>query len=311
MGLDDSRSIDRGTDREILSARLARLTQALDSALSTLARHATPNAVHDARIAARRLLVALRNLRPRLPSRERRRCTIVLLEIAKACGAARNADVRRKLVQTFLARAGLERHEQGRLLLAAAVHDREAAGRELRERMNEPKWDKLLWDMRQNAASVVAGVRGHSRDGIIRDVLMAQRRRLRGRMRKCTRSRRHRQLHRLRLRIKDARYFAEDFGPLIRAPMEFELRSLRNLQKALGDLHDEWRLKKWLSKQYRCYLVAGALRELLKIRQRKLLKEIRQQAKQLRAAPMRRPGGRSPGMGDNAHRPSPIVVRVR
>ena len=39
------------------------------------------------------------------------------------------------------------------------------------------------------------------------------------------------------------RYFIEDFGPLLGAAQEGEGVRLRDLQKTLGDLHDEWRLR--------------------------------------------------------------------
>jgi CHAD domain-containing protein len=271
--------VDQGTDRELVEERLTRLTQAVNSNLSVLAQQDTPRAVHDTRITTRRLRVALRNLKRQLPSRQRRRCRMALVEIARNCSALRDADVRRALVRTLVTRAGFEHHPQGQLLLAAAARDRETAGHELQRRMNAPKWSELLWDLTQNVAAVIAGVHGASREGIIREVLIAQQRRLRRRLRKGTRSLKRLKLHRLRLRIKDARYFAEDFGPLVGAPIEAELPRLRELQKALGDLHDAWCLDKWLRTQHKAYLVTGALRDLLVARKKKLRKRVRQLGK--------------------------------
>jgi CHAD domain-containing protein len=200
-----------------------------------------------------------------------------LLEITNSCRAARDADVRQHLVEIWLSRAGLEDHEQGQLLLAMAVQDTEAARHELRRRMNAPKWSHVLWNFRQSAAALV--VDDSSDDGFLRDVLSHQRRRLRRGLRKQRNTRKPRRLHRLRLRIKDARYFVEDFGPLAGAAVEGELTKLRELQNALGDFHDEWCLRKWLRKQYKCYLATGAIRELLKVNERKLLKRIRRLGK--------------------------------
>jgi CHAD domain-containing protein len=277
--LDDPIPVDQRCDWELIAERLTRLTEAADANLSALAQRDTPGAVHDTRVAARRLSVALRNLRRQVSNRERRRCVKALLQIAGTCGALRDADVRQELLRTWLTRAGFEDHPQGRMLIAAAAQERDAASREFQRRMNAPKWSELLWSLSQNAAALVVDHRGVPGEGILRDLLTAQQRRLRRRLRTGTRSRKHRKLHRLRLRIKDARYFAEDFGPLIGAPIAVDLARLRDLQQELGELHDGWRLRKWLKTQYRCYLATNALRELLKARKKKSLKRIRQLSK--------------------------------
>jgi CHAD domain-containing protein len=280
MEADNPQPSDQATERELIPIRLverfAQLMTALEDALSTLTRHDTPSAVHETRVATRRFRVALQNLKHHLPAKERRRCAIALLAIAKRCGAVRDADVRQHLLRTLLTRAGLQHHEQGRRLLLAAVQDRKAASRALRRRLSRLKWSELLLGLRQNAARLILDGFKDSRNGRILEVLERRRRRFLDRLRKRTRSRRHRPLHRLRLRIKDARYLTEDFGPILGVPIEAELAELRDLQKLLGDLHDEWRLKKWLRRQYKCYLVTGALRGLLKSRKRKRLEKIRQ-----------------------------------
>lgn len=262
--------------------------RALDDALSVLARHQTPGAVHDTRVATRRFRAALRNLKCQLPSRERRRCAISLREIAQCCNDVRDADVRRHLLRVLLIRAGLQHDEQGRLVMLAASQDRKAASRALRRRMNRSKWSDRLWRLRQNAARLIVEGFKETRNDLIPEVL-EQRRRLLDRLRKRTRDHRHRPLHRLRSRIKDARYFAEDFGPILGTPIEADLEGFRDLQRLLGDFHDEWRLKKWLRKQYKCYLVTNALRGLLKSRKRKRLGQIRQLGRDLA------PHGHQPG----------------
>jgi CHAD domain-containing protein len=274
MEVDAPMLIDEGNDRQIIRDRLARLTNVVETMLSKLALHNTPKAVHDLRIAVRRLRAAFWNLKRELPRRERRRCMSALLEMADACNTVRDADVRQHLVRTWLGRAGLEDREQGHQLLAIARRSAETARHELRWRMNTRSWSDLLWTVKQNAAALAA-VEGPS-DDILLDVLSDQQRRLRHRLRKDIQTNHLRRLHRLRLRIKDVRYFSEDFGPFVGKPTEGELAQLRELQRALGDLHDEWGLRKWLRKQYKCYLATGAMLDLLKKHKRKLLNEIRQ-----------------------------------
>ena len=138
--------------------------------------------------------------------------------------------------------------------------------------MDAPEWDERLWGLRKNEIVMVRSEFGDSPVKRIRSALRRNRRRLREELRK--RLYKARQLHRLRLRVKDARYFAEDFGPLLDVPREVELTQLRRLQKVLGDLHDEWRMGKWLRKQHKCHLVSSAMLTLLRAHKRKLLKEL-------------------------------------
>jgi CHAD domain-containing protein len=288
MAVDSQRPIHPATDRQLiaqsladrLAERLPQLMQALDDALSVLARHQTPGAVHDTRVATRRFRAALRNLKCQLPPVERRRCATSLREIAQCCSDVRDADVRRHLLRALLIRAGLQHDEQGRLVMLAASQGRKSASRALRRRMNRSKWSDRLWGLRQNAARLIVEGFKDTRHDLIPEVL-ERRRRLLDRLRKRTRDHGHRPLHRLRSRIKDARYFGEDFGPILGTPIEADLAGLRDLQKLLGDFHDEWRLKKWLRKQYKCYLVTNALRGLLKSRRRKRLGQIRQLGRDL------------------------------
>jgi CHAD domain-containing protein len=252
--------------------RLARLTEAVEGALSTLARRPTPEAIHEARISVRRLQASLRNMKHQLPSRERKDCIVALAAIMKDCSAMRDADVRSRLVRHWLIRSGLKDHEQARVLWETAERERTEARRELRRRIHAPKWDKRLWKLRQHEMALVRS----DGKGFPRELIGTACKRYRRSLRELPKAmRKRRQLHRLRLRIKDARYFLEDFGPLLGAAQEGDLIRLRDLQKTLGDLHDQWRLCQWLRGQYKCYLVTRELLTCLKAHKRQLLKRIR------------------------------------
>ena len=211
-------------------------------------------------------------MKHQLPSRERKGCMAALSAITKECSAVRDADVRSRLVRHWLIRTDLQDHEQARALRESAEGERTLARHELRRRIHAPKWDKRLWKLRQHE---IALVRSDGKDfpvELIGDACERYRRSLRD-LPNAIRERR--QLHRLRLRIKDARYFLEDFEPLLGAAQEGDLVRLRGLQKTLGDLHDEWRLRQWLRGQYKCYLVTGEMLTHLKAHKRQLLKRIR------------------------------------
>lgn len=272
MILDAPKAVARRVDRSIVLDRLAHLTEAVEGALSTLARRPSPKAVHEVRISLRRLQASLGNMKHQLPSRERKDCVVVLVAIMKEFSAMRDADVRSRLVRHWLIRSGLKDHEQARLLWETAERERTEARRELRRRIHAPKWDKRLWKLRQHE---IALVRSGGKD-FPRELIGHVCERYRTSLHELPKAmRKRRQLHRVRLRIKDARYFLEDFGPLLGAAQEGDLVRLRVLQKTLGDLHDQWQLRQWLRGQYKCYLVTDELLTRLKAHERQLLKRIR------------------------------------
>lgn len=272
MILDAPKTVARRVDRSIMLGRLAHLTEAIEGGLATLARRPTPEAVHQARITVRRLQAALRHMKHQLPSRECKGCMRALSAITRECSAVRDEDVRSQLLRHWLIRTDLKDHVQARVLRETAERERAEARRELRQRIHVPKWDKRLWKLRQHE---IALARSDGKDfpgELIGNACERYRRSLRE-LPKAMRKRR--QLHRLRLRVKDARYFLEDFGPLLGATRDVDLVQLRRLQKTLGDLHDEWRLRRWLRGQYKCYLVTGEMLTRLKAHKRQLLKNLR------------------------------------
>jgi CHAD domain-containing protein len=272
MILDTRKTVTRRVDRSVVLKRLAQLTEAIEGALSTLARRPAPEAVHEARIAVRRLQAALRALKHQLPSVERKGCMHALSAFTRECSAVRDADVRSRLVRHWLARTGLKDHAQAQVLHESVEQDRARARRNLRERIHEPHWGKRLWKLRQHEIVLVRSSGKDFSAKLIGEVCEHYRRSLRDLPNAINK---RRQLHRLRLRIKDARYFLEDFGSLLGAPREGDLVRLRDLQRTIGDLHDEWRLRQWLRTQYKCYVVTGEMFILLKAHKRQLLKRIR------------------------------------
>lgn len=155
MILDTPNTVTRRVDRSVVLKRLAQLTEAIEGALSTLARRPTPKAVHEARITVRRLQAALRYMKHQLPSEERTGCTRTLSAIRRECSAVRDADVRSRLVRHWLARTHLKEHAQAQVLREAVEGGRAVARRTLRERIHEPHWDKRLWKLRQHEIALV------------------------------------------------------------------------------------------------------------------------------------------------------------
>jgi CHAD domain-containing protein len=242
------------------------------AALSTLGQRQTAKAVHEARIAIRRLQASLQHLKHQLPSKDRKGCVVALSTIMKELNAVRDADVCSRLVRQWLIRSDLKGHEQGRLLRETADRERTEARQVLRRRIDAPKWSVRCRKLGQHEL-VLVGSQGEDLSPALIGSAREHYRRLSRDLSEAIHK--PRQLHRLRLRIKGARYFLEDFGPLIRTTQEPDLVQLRGLQKTLGDLNDEWRLRRWLRGQLKCYLVTRAILTELKPHKRKLLKRIR------------------------------------
>lgn len=261
---------------------LARLARLMEGDLSTLHSHKSPRRIHDTRVDLSRYRAAIRGLKRELPPKQRKRCMIAIGFLMKELDAVRDADVRGRLVRRLATRLDLQDHEQTAMLRAAAAKESKAARRALSARMDLPKWSRRLWELRQATTRLDSD--GREDLDAVREIL----RRHRLRLKKLLRERAHtpRQLHRLRLRIKDVRYFAEDFGTLVGEPPSFERMQLRALQKLLGDLHDEWGLRAWLRRQYKSYLVAGAIGTLVKERKRERVKQVARMSKALRRSVM-------------------------
>ena len=278
MGAQVTAKPEQDADAPSMTRQLARLACLVESDLSALHSQKSPKRIHDTRIDLSRYRVAIRSLKPGMPPQRRRRCMSALRFLMKELNAVRDADVRERLVRRLSTHLDLQDHEQTAMLLAAAAEERKAARRALSARMDLPKWSRRLWDLRQ--AGTLIDSDGRQDLDAVRGVVRRRRRRLT----KLLRERAHepRRLHRLRLRIKDVRYFTEDFGALLGEPPSFELMHLRALQKQLGELRDERALRAWLRRQYRSYLVAGAMRTLLKARRRERMKQVGRLRKALR-----------------------------
>lgn len=266
-----ARPTSQNTRRSPIGTRLAELTEAVARCAALLAHRDTPDAVHEARIAIRRLRGALKGLQDYLHAPTCRHCMRSLTALMKACDEVRDADVREELLRALLEQRGM-RDTGARALLAAAAEESDAERRKLRRRTTAPRWNRRLQELRESAAGLSIDAPAHRAKDVVADVLLRERRRLQRRWRKGLHG--PRKLHRIRLLIKDARYFVEDFGALGGAATA-DSETLRGVQKTLGQLHDEWRLRKWLRRADAGGTAARVLREHLKTHERKLERRAR------------------------------------
>jgi CHAD domain-containing protein len=259
---------------------LAELQDSLSRRLRALTRAASPATVHAARIAVRRLRVALRALKHQLDPPSRKRYLRALRQVSRDLEPLREADAREIGVNRLLGRRVMAGHTQSPQLAAVIAAQRERARQDLHRLMQAPAWKRRLarLDGYAGEPSLAAPMEAPRR--VIRDILARRRRLLRRALRRI--GVKPRKLHRLRLRIKDMRYLDENFGGLLKDSPDPELERLRQLQNRLGEFHDNWRLRKWLRLQDECQPIAKHLRVIIDLRQKRLLKRIARLAKEWR-----------------------------
>ncbi len=211
---------------------------------------ADPEAVHQARVATRRLRSDLRTFRPLLPPDWYTSTTDELRWLGQSLGAVRDADVLldrldgaardldvsdRGAAKQLLARLERERADQRDALLAAMDSDRygqlldrlAAAAREL-----PPGGDRKAQAARAAPAAAAAPHRPW--------------RRLRRSVRALGEQPSDEALHQVRIRAKRLRYASEAVAPVVGQPATAFARTVADLQDVLGDLHDCVVAEGWL-----------------------------------------------------------------
>lgn len=210
-------------------------------------------AVHDMRVAARRLRVALPLLSA--PGQERRveRALRLLRDLTRAAGQSRDLDVMGGLLDQHLARLGpptKERSTLRRRLRAARARSR--------ARMAETLLDLPIARLRRDLRRVLA----HPFDGVfavlarLRDAAAARGTQLIGEMAVVGSRFDADELHRMRRRVRRLRYVSE----LVESARGQEIEAtvlFKGLQERLGDVRDAHLLAAWLERQARAAAARG------------------------------------------------------
>jgi CHAD domain-containing protein len=215
-----------------------KLLDAASAARERLTDPSDAEALHDFRVAMRRLRSTLRAYQPQLaalvPAKLRRR----LRELARATGEARDVEVQ-------IAWLERRRHElpPGRRagvpwLMARLTQRRERAYQDIRERI-APKFDRLARRLRRALESPPApdATLPPSLAGLIAELLLDQGSDLERRLALIRSPGNHVEAHAARIRVKRTRYLLEPVVPEA-TPAGPVLRRLKRTQELLGDLHD-------------------------------------------------------------------------
>ncbi len=198
-----------------------------------------PDAIHDARVAVRRLRSDLRSFLPVLDHdwacalRERLRW------LAEGLGAARDADV---LLAALEARAadlpGVDRAVlEG--VFAPLRAEREAAYRRVRTMLGEEQYAAVLSELVEALHGPPLGPRaGENARAVVPDLLDEAWKGLRKAVRRRSRPPSDAELHRIRIKAKRVRYGAEAATDLLGADARRLARAIERLQTVLGEQHD-------------------------------------------------------------------------
>ena len=206
-----------------------------------------PEAVHQARVATRRIRSTLRTFSKLLDEEWTDRLRDDLKWLADLLGQVRDTDVMLERFEDHLAELPAEDAKAGRRLLAKLSDQRDQARRRLLGAMAQEKYAVLLDDL-VAAAAAPALLPGGDRPAVevMPPIVTRPWKRLRKEVRKAGDDPPDEVLHQIRIRAKRARYAAEAVEPVFGKPAEDFADAIADLQDVLGDHQDAVVGEAWL-----------------------------------------------------------------
>jgi len=202
-----------------------------------------PEALHDMRVATRRLRAAVRALGPGIPARSRANLEVELKWLGQLLGSVRDLDVQLERVAHYS--AGVPRGHRDGLRSFRMYLQRERARHraDMLVALSSPRYARLLIRMERFAAS--GAPRGTSNRGAREPLAGVGRRTLQDAFRRLLKRGRAldglpspEDLHALRMRAKRLRYVLEFLRALTGKPGRRLIKRLVRLQDVLGTYHD-------------------------------------------------------------------------
>lgn len=239
---------------EVAAAALASGAERLlrNDALLREGKEGAVEAVHQMRVATRRLRSDLRTFRPALDASEASRLRAELGWLAELLGAARDADV---LCERLSARSRAldpESRQAAAEALAALAEQRASAHTRLMKALSGERYVALLERLRTIHSSPAAD----SNDGSAKanrparealpSVLRRTWRRLEMQVESLALPPADDELHAVRIAAKRCRYAAEACAPALDEPAARLARACKRLQTVLGELNDAAVAERWL-----------------------------------------------------------------
>jgi CHAD domain-containing protein len=206
-----------------------------------------PEAVHQARVATRRIRSTLRTFSKLLDEEWTDRLRGDLKWLADLLGAVRDTDVLGERLEDHLAELPPDDAKAGRRLLTKLSDQRDHARRRLLGAMAQEKYVVLLDDL-VAAAAAPALLPGGDRPAVevMPPLVTRPWKRLRKEVGKAGDDPPDEALHQIRIRAKRARYAAEAVEPVFGKPAEDFADAIADLQDVLGDHQDAVVGEGWL-----------------------------------------------------------------
>lgn len=206
-----------------------------------------PEAVHQARVATRRIRSTLRTFSKLLDEEWTDRLRDDLKWLANLLGEVRDTDVLLERFSGHLAELPAEDEKAGRRLLKGLSEERDQARRRLLGAMGQEKYTELLQDL-VDAAAAPALLPGADRPAAEVTPPLVRRpwKKLRKEVRQAGDNPPDEQLHKIRIRAKRARYAAEAVEPVFGKPAENFADAVSDIQSVLGDHQDAVVGEAWL-----------------------------------------------------------------
>ncbi|HEX6677406.1 MAG TPA: CYTH and CHAD domain-containing protein [Actinomycetes bacterium] len=206
-----------------------------------------PEAVHQARVACRRIRSTLRTFKSVLEPEWTARLRDELKWIAADLGGVRDADVLLAGLERGLATLPEADQAPGRRLLASLEGERDHARERLIEAMGEDRYAALLDDLVAAAvAPAVLADAARPAAGVLPPLAASAWSKLRKAVRRAGDEPSDEALHKIRIRAKRLRYAVEAIAPVMGKPARRLAKAAADLQDVLGDQHDAVVAEAWL-----------------------------------------------------------------
>ena len=207
-----------------------------------------PEAVHQARVATRRLRSDLKTFRPVLDRARTDPLRDDLRWLGDRLGEVRDVDVLRAALEPRLETLGEISSPHARELRGRLDDQHARAREELGIAMTSERYRQLLEQLVELAEAppfTGKGGRRAGKKGLARLVRKPWRR-VRREVERSTDDPDDERLHEVRKRAKQARYASEAAGPAVGKPARRFARAMERVQDHLGDLQDAVVMRRWL-----------------------------------------------------------------
>jgi len=205
-----------------------------------------PEAIHQARVATRRLRSDLRTFEPFLDKRFAARLRGELRWLGADLGAVRDVEVMRDRLRAHAATLPVAEADAVKYVLRRLDADREAARATLLASMRTTRYSQLR-EMLADAA-LYPQYASSRPDTTLTGVINQRWRKLKHAQRKLGAEPSDDALHNVRIRAKRCRYAAEACGPALGKAAKKFAKAMADVQDVLGEHHDAVVSLAWLAK---------------------------------------------------------------